>query len=222
MKLNLKKPIVFFDLETTGINVSTDRIVEICYIKVMPNGNELSRTMRINPEMSIPKEASDVHGITNDDVKDCPTFKEVAREIAKDFEACWKEYPKKEGKQKARRAFEKAIRGIGTRKPNGEPYTAAEILAETILYRQYIEKRLDHDEIEYRYIPSGGSWFEREGWTDETPSISSSFEDMLDGMTYNKNMGDLRRYATMLGKAPAEEKPTIWQRIQQIRAALPY
>ena len=88
MKLNLKKPIVFFDLETTGINVSTDRIVEICYIKVMPNGNELSRTMRINPEMSIPKEASDVHGITNDDVKDCPTFKEVAREIAKDFEGC--------------------------------------------------------------------------------------------------------------------------------------
>ena len=88
MKLNLKKPIIFFDLETTGINVSTDRIVEICYIKVMPNGNELSRTMRINPGIPIPKEASDVHGITNDDVKDCPTFKEVAREIAKDFEGC--------------------------------------------------------------------------------------------------------------------------------------
>ncbi|MBQ3122232.1 MAG: 3'-5' exonuclease, partial [Bacteroidaceae bacterium] len=60
MKLNLKKPIIFFDLETTGINVSTDRIVEICYIKVMPNGNELSRTMRINPGIPIPKEASDV------------------------------------------------------------------------------------------------------------------------------------------------------------------
>ena len=67
MKLNLKKPIIFFDLETTGINVSTDRIVEICYIKVMPNGNELSRNMRINPEMPIPKEASDVHGITNEE-----------------------------------------------------------------------------------------------------------------------------------------------------------
>lgn len=150
------------------------------------------------------------------------THKATMEQIAKDFEACWKEYPKKEGKQKARRAFEKAVRGIGTRKPNGEPYTAAEILAEVILYRQYIEKRLDYDEIEYRYIPSGGSWFEREGWTDETPSISSSFEDMLDGMTYNKNAGDLRRYARMLDKAPAEERPTIWQRIQQIRAALPY
>lgn len=143
-------------------------------------------------------------------------------QIEKDFEACWQEYPKKEGKQKARRAFEKAVRGIGARKANGEPYTAAEILAETILYRQYIEKRLDHDEIEYRYIPSGGAWFEREGWTDETPSISSSFPDMIEGMTYNKNMGDLRRYASMLDKAPEEERPTIWQRIQQIRAALPY
>lgn len=88
MKLNLKKPIIFFDLETTGVNVSVDRIVEICYIKVMPNGNELSRNMRINPGMPIPKEASDVHGITNEDVKDCPTFKEVARDIAKDFEGC--------------------------------------------------------------------------------------------------------------------------------------
>ena len=148
--------------------------------------------------------------------------KSTMEQIAKDFEACWKEYPKKEGKHKARRAFEKAVRGIGTRKPNGEPYTAAEILAETILYRQYIEKRLDHDEIEYRYIPSGGAWFEREGWTDEIPSISSSFDDMLDGMTYNRNMGDLRRYAKMLGKAPAEERPTLWQRIRQIRAELPY
>lgn len=143
-------------------------------------------------------------------------------QIEKDFEACWKEYPKKEGKQKARRAFEKAVRGIGTRKQNGEPYTAAEILAETILYRQYIEKRLEYGEVEHRYIPTGGAWFEREGWADEVPSISSSFEDMLEGMTYNKNMGDLRRFASMLDKAPAEQRPTIWQRIWEIRAALPY
>ena len=88
MKLNLKKPIIFFDLETTGVNVSTDRIVEICYIKVMPNGNELSRNMRINPGMPIPAEASAVHGIYDEDVKDCPTFKEVARDIAADFEGC--------------------------------------------------------------------------------------------------------------------------------------
>lgn len=88
MKLNLKKPIIFFDLETTGVNVSTDRIVEICYIKVMPNGNELSKNMRINPCMHIPEEATSVHGITDDDVKDCPTFKQVAKEIANDFEGC--------------------------------------------------------------------------------------------------------------------------------------
>ena len=54
MKLNLKNPIVFFDLETTGTNINTDRIVEICYLKVYPNGNEETKTMRINPEMHIP------------------------------------------------------------------------------------------------------------------------------------------------------------------------
>ena len=64
MKLNLKNPIVFFDLETTGTNINSDRIVEICYLKVYPNGNEETKTMRINPEMHIPEEASAVHGIT--------------------------------------------------------------------------------------------------------------------------------------------------------------
>ena len=86
MKLNLKNPIVFFDLETTGINVASDRIVEISYLKVYPNGNEMSRTMRINPEMHIPEQASEVHGIYDADVADCPTFKQVAKEIANDFE----------------------------------------------------------------------------------------------------------------------------------------
>jgi hypothetical protein len=143
-------------------------------------------------------------------------------QIEKDFEACWQEYPKKEGKQKARRAFEKAVRGIGTRKPNGEPYTAAEILAETILYRQYIEKRLEHGEIEHRYIPTGGAWFEREGWADEVPSISSSFDDLLEGMDYNRNAAELRRCASMIDKAPADQRPTIWQRMQQLRALMPY
>lgn len=85
MKLNLKIPIIFFDLETTGVDVSKDRIVEICYIKIFPNGNEVSRTMRINPGIHIPEAASAVHGITDDDVKDCPLFKEVAKEIAHDF-----------------------------------------------------------------------------------------------------------------------------------------
>ena len=58
MKLNLKNPIVFFDLETTGTNINTDRIVEICYLKVYPNGNEETKTMRINPEMHIPDRKS--------------------------------------------------------------------------------------------------------------------------------------------------------------------
>ena len=88
MKLNLKNPIIFFDLETTGVDVSKDRIVEICYIKVWPNGNEVSRTMRINPGMPIPEQASSVHGIYDADVADCPTFKEVAKEIANDFTGC--------------------------------------------------------------------------------------------------------------------------------------
>ena len=88
MKLNLKNPRVFFDLETTGTNINVDRIVEICYLKVYPNGNEESRTMRINPEMHIPQEATDVHGIHDEDVRDCPTFKEVARSIAHELEGC--------------------------------------------------------------------------------------------------------------------------------------
>ena len=88
MKLNLKNPIVFFDLETTGTNINTDRIVEICYLKVYPNGNEETKTMRINPEMHIPEASSAVHGIYDADVADCPTFKEVAKNIARDIEGC--------------------------------------------------------------------------------------------------------------------------------------
>ncbi|KAA6351132.1 DNA polymerase III subunit epsilon [termite gut metagenome] len=88
MRLNLKNPLVFFDLETTGININTDRIVEISYLKVCPNGNEESKTLRINPEIQIPKEASEIHGIYDADVVDCPVFKEVAKNIANDIEGC--------------------------------------------------------------------------------------------------------------------------------------
>ena len=88
MKLNLKNPIVFFDLETTGTNIVTDRIVEISYLKISPNGREESKTIRINPEMHIPEQVTAIHGITDEDVADCPRFKEVAREIARDFEGC--------------------------------------------------------------------------------------------------------------------------------------
>lgn len=88
MKLNLKNPLVFFDLETTGINIATDRIVELCYIKVYPNGNEESKSMRINPEMHIPEASSAIHGIYDEDVKDCPTFKQIAKELANAIEGC--------------------------------------------------------------------------------------------------------------------------------------
>lgn len=88
MKLNLKNPLVFFDLETTGVNIATDRIVELCYIKVYPNGNEESKSMRINPEMHIPEASSAIHGIYDEDVKDCPTFKQIARELANAIEGC--------------------------------------------------------------------------------------------------------------------------------------
>ena len=79
MQLNLKNPLVFFDLETTGINIVKDRIVEISFVKVYPNGKEESKTRRINPEMPIPPESTAIHGITDEDVKDCPTFKEIAK-----------------------------------------------------------------------------------------------------------------------------------------------
>ncbi len=86
MNLNLKNPIVFFDLETTGTNINTDRIVEICYLKIYPNGNEESKTYRVNPEMHIPEESSNIHGIYDEDVAKCPTFKELAKNIAHDIE----------------------------------------------------------------------------------------------------------------------------------------
>lgn len=81
MKLNLEKAIVFFDLETTGIKVVEDRIVEIGMIKVKPSGEEITLHLRINPTIPIPPETSAIHGIYDKDVKDSPTFKEVAREL---------------------------------------------------------------------------------------------------------------------------------------------
>lgn len=88
MQLNLKKPIIFFDLETTGINITKDRIVEISIIKVMPSGEEIEKTRRINPEMPIPAEATAVHHITDEDVAQCPSFKMVAKDLARIFTGC--------------------------------------------------------------------------------------------------------------------------------------
>jgi DNA polymerase-3 subunit epsilon len=88
MKLNLKNPLVFFDLETTGVNVTKDRIVEIALIKIYPNGKEEEKLWRINPEIPIPKEASEIHKIYDKDIKDAPVFKEVAKTIAQFIEGC--------------------------------------------------------------------------------------------------------------------------------------
>ncbi|MDO4190640.1 MAG: 3'-5' exonuclease [Bacteroidales bacterium] len=88
MKLNLKRPLVFFDIESTGLNIAKDRIVEISYLKVYPNQTRESKTMRLNPECPISTEATAVHHITNDDVKDCPTFRQVAHELASVFQGC--------------------------------------------------------------------------------------------------------------------------------------
>jgi DNA polymerase-3 subunit epsilon len=88
MQLNLKNPLVFFDLETTGINIVKDRIVEISFVKVYPNGKEESKTRRINPGMPIPPESTAIHGISDEDVKDCPTFKEIAKSLANQIEGC--------------------------------------------------------------------------------------------------------------------------------------
>jgi len=82
MKLNLKRPLAFFDLETTGVNVGADRIVEIAILKAMPDGSELIKSMRINPEMPIPLHSSLIHGIYDEDIAGAPTFKAVAAELS--------------------------------------------------------------------------------------------------------------------------------------------
>ncbi len=81
MKLNLKRPLAFFDLESTGVNVASDRIVEISILKALPNGDEDVKTLKIKPLIPIPLESSLIHGIYDEDVKDASTFKEVAQEI---------------------------------------------------------------------------------------------------------------------------------------------
>lgn len=88
MKLNLRNPLIFLDLETTGLNIATDRIVEIALIKINPDGTEETKELRINPEMAIPEQASKVHGIYDADVADAPTFKDVAASLAEFMEGC--------------------------------------------------------------------------------------------------------------------------------------
>jgi DNA polymerase-3 subunit epsilon len=86
MKLNLKIPICFFDLEATGANIATDRIVEIAVIKILPNGEVIRKSNLVNPGMPIPAESTAIHGIRDEDVQGKPLFKDVARDYAKLFE----------------------------------------------------------------------------------------------------------------------------------------
>ena len=88
MNLNLKRPLAFIDLETTGINVSTDRIVELSVLKISPNGKEDWMSTRVNPEMAIPPKTTAIHGIKDEDVVNAPTFKEVARKLTAFLEGC--------------------------------------------------------------------------------------------------------------------------------------
>jgi len=88
MKLHLTRPLVFFDLETTGTNISTDRIVEISLIKLMPDGKIFEKTRRINPEMHIPEEATAIHHIKDEDVAKEPTFRQVASSLAQLISGC--------------------------------------------------------------------------------------------------------------------------------------
>lgn len=101
------------------------------------------------------------------------------------FDDVWNEYPKKIGKAKARRAFEKAV---------AEGENALSIMVECALYRQYIEQQCI-DGLERRYIPTGGNWFDNQGWLDQIPSISSYMDDFDAGVEYNRKVIKLRRFA---------------------------
>lgn len=85
MKLNLQKPLVIFDLETTGLDLVKDRVIQLSYIKVYPNGREVRGNVLVNPEKPIPDEVVQLTGITNDDVKDKPTFKQLAAQLSDVF-----------------------------------------------------------------------------------------------------------------------------------------
>lgn len=88
MKLNLKRPLAFFDLETTGVNVASDRIVEISILKAMPDGTEDVKTLRINPGIPIPLESSLIHGIYDEDIRNERTFKQAGEELARFLDDC--------------------------------------------------------------------------------------------------------------------------------------
>lgn len=88
MELNIRRPVAFFDIETTGINIAADRIVELSVLKISPDGSKEWLSTRINPEIPIPASATAIHGITDSDVADAPAFREVARKLTGFLEGC--------------------------------------------------------------------------------------------------------------------------------------
>lgn len=88
MSLQLQRPIAFIDLETTGVNLSTDRIIEIAIVKILPDGSRQVKRKLLNPEMPIPAQSTEIHGITDEMVKDAPTFKQSANELKQFIENC--------------------------------------------------------------------------------------------------------------------------------------
>ncbi len=88
MKLNITRPLIIFDLETTGLDLVRDRIIQISYIKLMPDGEEIRQNLLINPDKTIPQDVVELTGISNDDVADAPKFKEVAQRMNEEMSGC--------------------------------------------------------------------------------------------------------------------------------------
>ena len=88
MEIKLKRPLVFFDIESTGLDISADRIIEISFVKLYPDGHTDIKTRRINPGLHIPEASTAIHHITDEDVKDCPLFKQIAKSLAQQLEGC--------------------------------------------------------------------------------------------------------------------------------------
>ncbi len=88
MQLNLKKPLAFFDIETTGLNITTDRLIEISILKVQPNNVEEQKTWRVNPGVPIPEQSSKIHGIFDKDVEGLPFFRDIAHEVSRFLQSC--------------------------------------------------------------------------------------------------------------------------------------
>lgn len=151
------------------------------------------------------------------------TYNQAASESEKpasnEFERIWEHYPKKEGKLKARRAFERSLKGEGLTKADGSPYTADEIFVRVVLYKQYAGQAMEAGDLAYRYIPTGGTWFENEAWADSYPDIAPKFERFEDGMEYTLQANKMRLMAEEIARSG---NMAMRQQIESIAASMPY